>query len=96
MLTTRDNKVLYTGVTNNLIRRCYEHKSGLNDGFTRKYNIHKLVYFELYEFIDLAISREKQIKGLSRQKKNLLIQNFNPDWQDLYNNGVIINPKPLN
>jgi putative endonuclease len=91
MLTTRNNKVVYTGVTNDLIRRCYEHKTGLNEGFTKKYNVHKLVYFEIFNFIELAISREKQIKGLSREKKNLLIDHFNPQWKELYDNGVLIN-----
>jgi putative endonuclease len=93
MLTNFNNNVLYTGVTNDLVRRCFEHKNGLNDGFTKKYKVNKLVYFEYFEFIETAISREKQIKGLSKEKKNKLIENFNPEWQDLYNNGKIINPK---
>jgi putative endonuclease len=62
MLTTGNNKVIYTGVTNDLIRRCYEHKTGLNEGFTKKYNVHKLIYFDFFNFIELTISREKQIK----------------------------------
>jgi putative endonuclease len=95
LLTNKNNNTLYTRVTNDLIRRCYEHKNGLNDGFTKKYNVHKLVYFEIFDFIDTAIAREKQIKGLSREKKNLLINNFNPQWNDLYDNGVIINPRRL-
>ena len=85
MLTNNNNNVLYTGVTNNLERRCYEHKSGINDGFTKKYNVHKLVYFEMFDDIEMAIAREKQIKGLSREKKNSLIANVNPRWDDLYN-----------
>ena len=92
MLTSNNNNALYTGVTNNLERRCYEHKSGLNVGFTKKYNIHKLVYFEMFDYIEMAIAREKQIKGLSREKKNFLLANFNPKWDDLYSQGKIINP----
>jgi putative endonuclease len=95
MLTTRNNTVLYTGVTNDLVRRCFEHKKGINKGFTQKYHIHKLVYYEYFDFIDLAIAREKQIKGLSRNKKNLLIKNFNPLWNDVNENDVIIDPKSL-
>jgi putative endonuclease len=92
ILTDKNNSVLYTGVTNDLIRRCYEHSIGLNNGFTKKYGVHKLVYFEYFNFIEEAINREKQIKGLSREKKIQLIENINPQWKDLYNNGIIINP----
>jgi putative endonuclease len=88
MLTNKNNNVLYTGVTNNLVRRCLEHKNGLNAGFTKKYNVHKLVYFEVFDHIETAIAREKQIKGLSREKKNTLITNFNPQWADLYNKSL--------
>lgn len=76
--------MLYTGVTNNLIRRVYEHKQKLVDGFTKKYNITKLVYYEMFNNIENAISREKQIKGGSRQKKIELINNMNKEWRDLY------------
>ena len=93
ILTTKYNSVLYTGVTNNLSRRCMEHKSGKTKGFTQKYNVHKLVYFEVYDYIDLAIAREKQIKGYSRAKKEKLINEFNPGWQELCNNGVVKKPK---
>lgn len=78
------NTVLYTGVTNNLIRRIYEHKNKLVSGFTFKYNINKLVYYEIFENSLAAIHREKQIKAGSRKKKLLLIKNFNPDFRDLY------------
>lgn len=71
------------GVTNDLKRRVYEHKHGLTEGFTRKYNAHKLVYYEVSEEIESAILREKQIKGGSRQKKNELVEKFNPKWEDL-------------
>ena len=84
MLTNKTNKVLYTGVTNNLKRRIYEHKNGLVDGFTKKYNVHKLVYFDYTTDVHSAISREKQIKGWTRAKKDVLINEFNPEWQDLY------------
>ena len=72
------------GVTNDLKRRVYEHKHGLTEGFTRKYNVHKLVYYEISEEIESAILREKQIKGGSRQKKNELVEQFNPKWEDLW------------
>ena len=70
-------------VTNDLKRRVYEHKNGLENGFTKKYRVNKLVYYELCEEIEGAILREKQIKGGARQKKNDLITEFNPDWKDL-------------
>ena len=83
ILTTRNNTVLYTGVTNDLKRRVFEHKSGLNEGFTKKYHVHKLIYFEIFDFVDLAIAREKQIKGYSREKKIKLIEAMNPEWKEL-------------
>ena len=83
ILTTKNNKLLYTGVTNDIVRRVFEHKQGKNDGFTHKYNINKLVYYEIFDFIDSAIVREKQIKGYSRDKKDKLINDFNPEWIEL-------------
>ena len=83
LLTTRNNKVLYTGVTNNLAKRICEHKNKLIDGFTKKYNVHKLVYFEETGDIRAAIEREKQIKGWLRIKKDKLIESKNPYWLDL-------------
>ena len=83
MLTNWNNRVLYTGVTNDLERRIYEHKNKLVKGFTAKYNVNKLVYFECTSDITAAITREKQIKGWTRQKKNELIQSVNPKWRDL-------------
>ena len=83
-MTNEHNGVLYTGVTNDLIRRVYEHKEKLIDGFTKKYNITKLVYYEVIEEIETAIIREKQLKGGSRQKKINLINGMNKDWKDLY------------
>jgi putative endonuclease len=83
ILTNFTNNVLYTGVTNNLERRLYEHKNKLIDGFTKKYNVNKLVYFEQTRNINSAIEREKQIKNYSRSKKISLIKNKNPNWLDL-------------
>lgn len=83
MLTNVSNKVLYTGVTNDLIRRVYEHENSLYPGFTQKYNVKKLIYFEHYEDVDQAITREKQIKGWTRAKKDALIQTTNPGWAAL-------------
>jgi len=76
-------RTLYTGVTNNLLRRVIEHKLKRVPGFTRRYNVTRLVYFEQYSGIGLAIAREKQIKGLLRSKKIALIESKNPDWKDL-------------
>ena len=84
ILTNTNNTVLYTGVTSNLVKRIYEHKSKLVQGFTKKYNLHKLVYYELFEDIMNAIIREKQIKGWLRSKKIALIEKMNSSWSDLY------------
>ena len=83
-LTNWNNRVLYVGVTNDLQRRVYEHKNELIDGFTRKYHVHKLVYYEMCEEIEGAILREKQIKAGSRKKKIDLIAKGNPTWKDLW------------
>ena len=83
MMTNWSNNVLYIGVTNNLLRRTLEHKSKTVQGFTQKYNLHKLVYFEDYTNINQAIDREKQLKGWKREKKNQLVNDFNKDWLDL-------------
>ena len=83
ILTNSSNKVLYVGVTNDLERRCYEHKQKLNKGFTQKYNVDKLIYYEKFDCIELAIFREKQIKGYSRSKKDALINDINPEWDEL-------------
>ena len=84
IVTNKRNTAIYTGVTNNLKRRVYEHKEKLVKGFTKKYNTTKLVYYEIFEDIENAILREKQIKGGSRQKKIELINNMNKEWRDLY------------
>jgi len=84
IMTNKNNKVLYTGVTNDLKGRVYEHKEKLVDGFTKKYNVMKLVYDEVFEDPENAILREKQIKAGSRQKKLNLINTINKEWNDLY------------
>jgi len=78
------NKVLYSGMTNELSRRIYEHKNGLIDGFTKKYNVHNLVYFEIQKDLESAIKREKQLKNWHRQWKINLIESKNNEWKDLY------------
>ena len=77
------DSVVYIGVTRDLRWRLYEHRNGLADGFTKKYNVHKLVYFEYTNDVRVAIEREKQLKGWTRAKKNALIQKMNPTWRDL-------------
>ena len=84
LLTNFTNNVLYVGVTNDLKRRVYEHRNGLVNGFTQKYHVHKLVYYETGEDIEGVILREKQLKAGSRKKKDDLINSFNPGWEDLY------------
>ena len=83
-MTNKINTVLYTGVTNNLIKRVYEHKNEIGSEFTSKYKLIKLVYYEVFENIEDAIKREKQIKAGSRQKKIDLIKSKNILWKDLY------------
>ena len=83
ILSNWDDSVLYIGVTSDLKRRLYEHKNHLADGFTARYNVHKLVYFEYTNDVRSAIDREKQLKGWRRDKKNALISKVNPEWIDL-------------
>jgi len=83
IMTNRNNTVLYTGVTNNLERRCFEHREKLVKGFTKRYSVVKLVYYEVAGDIKAAIEREKQIKAGSRAKKIQLINSMNPGWEDL-------------
>ena len=82
-LTNEYNNVMYIGMTNNLVRRVFEHKTKQVPGFTEKYNVGKLVYFEETLDVDMAIAREKEIKKWRRQKKNVLVATLNPDWKDL-------------
>ena len=86
LMTSKNNTVLYTGVTNDLVRRVYEHRNKLVKGFSYKYNTIKLVYFEIFNNIVDAIEREKQIKAGSRKNKKNLIESVNKDWNDLYDN----------
>jgi putative endonuclease len=83
ILTNEHNTVLYIGVTNNLQRRVYEHKLEINEGFTKDYQVHKLIYFENCHNIHDAIAREKQLKGWTRKKKEALIATMNPEWKAL-------------
>lgn len=83
IVTNWNNKVMYIGVTNNLIRRIYEHKNKLIEGFTKRYNVNKLVYYEEYADIRLAIAREKELKKWRREKKNKLVESMNKEWKDL-------------
>ena len=84
IMTNRHNTVLYTGMTNDLRRRAYEHRTGRGGGFTSRFNVRKLVYYEVTPSAEAAIAREKRIKAGSRQNKIDLIEGMNPDWQDLY------------
>jgi len=84
LMTNAHNTVIYCGVTNNLARRVYEHKNGLGSIFTKKYNVNKLVYYEVGDNVNAALAREKQIKGGSRKKKIDLVNSVNPEWKDLF------------
>jgi putative endonuclease len=83
ILTNKYNEVLYIGVTTDLARRVAEHRSGMIPGFTQKYNCHKLVYYEEYSEVEMAIAREKQLKKWSRPKKDTLIVTMNKEWEEL-------------
>ena len=83
-MTSKKNGTLYVGLTNNLIRRAYERKNDLIEGFTKKYGVHKLVYYEQTNDIHNAIQREKELKKWNRQWKINLIEKFNPNWNDIY------------
>ena len=85
LMTNWNHRVMYLGVTNDLTRRVYEHKNKLVKGFTEKYNINKLVYFEETADVRSAIAREKKIKKWRRQKKDALVLSMNPEWKDLSN-----------
>ena len=83
ILTNKSSRVMYIGVTNDLERRVYEHKQELVEGFTKRYHVHKLVYFETTTDVRSAIEREKQLKGWLRARKNTLVESVNPEWKDL-------------
>ena len=84
ILFSKKNGTLYVGVTNDLIKRIWQHKNKVADGFTKRYNVNNLGYYEIFGDINLAIAREKQLKGGNRKTKLELIELNNPDWQDLY------------
>ena len=84
IMATRRNGTLYAGVTSDLVKRVWEHREGLGDGFTKRYGCKLLVWFELAGTMDAAITREKQLKGGSRKKKLAQIEAMNPDWNDLF------------
>ncbi len=84
ILTNEHGNVMYVGITNNLERRYYEHSHEVNKGFTERYHVHKLVYYETTNDVKAAIAREKQLKGYSRKKKELLIDSVNPERKNLY------------
>jgi putative endonuclease len=84
ILTNKRNGTLYVGVTSNLVKRVWEHKSGAADGFTKRYDLHELVWYELHESMESAIEREKRLKNWKRVWKLGLIEENNPDWHDLY------------
>ena len=84
ILTNEHGNVMYIGVTNNLERRLFEHKNELVDGFTKRYHVHKLVYFEQTGDVNAAIAREKQLKGWTRSRKIELVETMNPEWADLF------------
>ena len=84
ILASKKNGTLYIGVTNDIIRRTYEHRNGLIEGFTKKYNVKLLVYYEIHQDINEAIKREKALKKWLRKWKIELIEKSNPDWKDLY------------
>ncbi len=84
MLTNRRDGVLYIGVTSNLLKRIWEHKNNIVDGFSKRYNAHKLVWYELHPTMDSAIVREKRLKNWKREWKISLIEQTNPQWNDLY------------
>jgi len=89
ILASKRNGTLYIGVTNNLLKRVYEHKNNFIDGFTKKYNVHNLVYYETAEDIISAITREKQMKKWRRQWKIELIEKENSEWEDLYDHILV-------
>ncbi len=84
ILASERNGTLYIGVTNDIVRRVHEHKNNLVDGFTSKYSVHRLVYYERFDNVELAIEREKQMKKWKRKWKLELIEKVNPDWNDFY------------
>ncbi len=95
ILCSKRNGTLYTGVTSDLIKRVYEHRNNLTDGFTKKYGVHYLVWYEMHGAAETAIPREKQIKKWNRKWKLDLIEQSNPDWKYLYDELVNVSGYPL-
>ncbi len=93
LLSNKTRKVFYVGITDNLVRRIWEHKNCIRDGFTKKYNVHRLVYFEIIKDAETAMTREKRLKKWDRDWKIDLIEKTNPEWNDLY--GFICNDGEL-
>ena len=94
ILANKTNSTVYIGVTNDLMRRLWEHRNDMIDGFTKTYHVHKLVYYECFSDVRDAIAREKQMKGWRRSKKNDLIESVNPAWADLAGDWFTAGPKP--
>jgi putative endonuclease len=92
ILTSVNRKVMYVGVTNNLENRVAQHRSGEGGVFTRRYRVHTLVHAEVYQYVEDAIAREKEIKGWRRSKKDALVEATNPSWADLLETLVVIDP----
>ena len=88
IVTSKRNGTLYIGVTSDLVKRIWEHKNNMVEGFTKRYNVHHLVWYELHATMEPAIKREKQLKNWKRKWKLELIESINPDWEDLYNSVV--------
>jgi len=84
VLASKRNGTLYTGVTSNLVKRIWEHKNNVVEGFTQKYGVHTLVWYEMHETMDIAIQREKNIKNWKRAWKLKMVEKINPQWRDLY------------
>ena len=94
ILANKTNSTVYIGVTNDLMRRLWEHRNDMIDGFTKTYHVHKLVYYESFSDVRYAIAREKQLKGWRRSKKNDLIESVNPTWADLAGDWFTAGPIP--
>ena len=94
ILANKTNSAVYIGVTNDLMRRLWEHRNDVIDGFTKTYHVHKLVYYETFSDVQYAIAREKQLKGWRRAKKNVLIESKNPTWADLAGDWFTAEPIP--
>ena len=92
IMTNRRKTVLYTGVTNNLLRRVEEHKLGIGGSFTKRYNVNRLIYFESTNDVQAALAREKQIKSWSRKRKEELIKTLNSEWKDLVEKMYLLPP----